>query len=246
MTTDDWRKKIKKLEGKGNKLVLEAIDKATREHGRCCENVLDTISLWYTKYATDGKITYSEALKLNRMLELVEDIKYDLDDSTEKEKAHLDVLLAALLALYSKDLDFSLSLNIFEQPWASDGILYPERLRDNKVLLLAYLQTDLKRAFARGDSLVQILAQVKKRFKTSTNSLSSQFESEATNYEGMMIRDWLVATGRDKYQWITILDGKQCEECNTMNGLIFYVKDFEPGVTAPQLHRHCRCQIGPA
>ena len=246
MTTDDWRKKIKKLEGKGNKLVLEAIDKATREHGRCCENVLDTISLWYTKYATDGKITYSEALKLNRMLELVEDIKYDLDESTKKEKAHLDVLLAALLALYSKDLEFSISLNIFEQPWAADGILYPERLRNNKVLLLAYLQTDLKRAFARGDSLVQILAQVKKRFKTSTNSLSSQFESESTNYEGMMIRDWLVATGRDKYQWITILDGKQCEECNTMNGLIFYVKDFEPGVTAPQLHRHCRCQIGPA
>ena len=246
MTTDDWRKKIKKLEGKGNKLVLEAIDKATREHGRCCENVLDTISLWYTKYATDGKITYSEALKLNRMLELVEDIKYDLDESTKKEKAHLDVLLAALLALYSKDLEFSISLNIFEQPWAADGILYPERLRNNKVLLLAYLQTDLKRAFARGDSLVQILAQVKKRFKTSTNSLSSQFESESTNYEGMMIRDWLVATGLDKYQSITILDGKQCEECNTMNGLIFYVKDFEPGVTAPQLHRHCRCQIGPA
>ena len=246
MTTDDWRKKIKKLEGKGNKLVLEAIDKATREHGRCCENVLDTISLWYTKYATDGKITYSEALKLNRMLELVEDIKYDLDESTKKEKAHLDVLLAALLALYSKDLEFSISLSIFEQPWAADGILYPERLRNNKVLLLAYLQTDLKRAFARGDSLVQILAQVKKRFKTSTNSLSSQFESESTNYEGMMIRDWLVATGLDKYQSITILDGKQCEECNTMNGLIFYVKDFEPGVTAPQLHRHCRCQIGPA
>lgn len=245
MTTAEWRKKIKKLEGKGNKLVLEAIDKAEKEHGKCCENVSDTISLWYTKYATDGKITYAEAVRLNRMLELIEDIEYDLDESTKEEEKHLDVLLAALLALYSKDLDYSLSLDIFRKSWASDGILYSERLWNNKALLLAYIQVDLKRALARGDSLGQILFQVRKRFKTSTNSLASQFESEATNYEGMMIRDWLVATGRDRYQWITILDGKQCEDCGSMNGLIFHIQDYEPGVTAPQLHRHCRCQIGP-
>lgn len=246
MTTSEWRKKIKKLEGKGNKLVLEAIDKAEKEHGKCCENVSDTISLWYTKYATDGKVTYTEAVRLNRMLELIEDIEYELDESTKEEEKHLDVLLAALLALYSKDLDYSLSLDIFRKPWASDGILYSERLWGNKALLLAYIQVDLKRAVARGDSLEQILAQVSKRFKTSTNSIGRMIRTEATAGESNMLKDWMLANGYSKYQWVTILDDRTCDVCESMNGLIFRLEDFEIGVTAPPSHPSCRCQICPA
>lgn len=246
MTLSDWLKKIKKLEGKGHELVLEAIEKAVEEHGKCCENVVDTISLWYTKYGTDGKITTAEVQRLNRMLELMEDIEYDLDQTTEEESYYLDVLLAALLALYAKDLDTSFSLELLKSVWAEDGIHYSDRIWNNKNKLLFYIRRDLKRAFARGDSLEDIIKQMRKRFNTSANAIKALVESEATAYEAEMMLEYMKSHGISHYYWLTIKDGKQCDECDMMDGLIFSVTEFERGVTAPPLHTHCRCQIVPA
>ena len=246
MTTEQWRKRIKKLEGEGHELVLEAIEKCEKEHGICCQNMIDTISRWYVKYAKDGKLNYLEAQRLGRMLELIDDIVYDLDDSTEEEENHLDILLAALLAMYGKEFDVSFSLDLLKVAWADDGILYSDRIWNNKNQLLAYIHKDLKQAFARGDSLADILKQMEKRFKTSTNVLKRLIQTEATAYEAAMMKDYLDKMGISKYRWITIQDGKQCEDCDTMNGLVFNTQAFERGVTAPPLHAHCRCQIVPA
>ena len=245
MTTYQWRERIKELEGEGHELVLETIDKCVKEHGSCCGNVCDIISLWFTKYAKDGRVTYSEAVRLNRMLELVEDIDYELEQSTTEEKQYLDVLLAALLAFYSKAVDKSFPLSLLNGIWASDGVHYSDRIWNNKQLLLTYIQTDLKRAFARGDSLEDIIKQMKKRFNTSENALERLIQTEATAYESEMLRDWMASMGYEQYQWITILDGKQCGECEGMNRLVFRLEDYERGVTAPPLHSHCRCQISP-
>ena len=239
------KKKIKKLEGKGHDLVLEAIEKAIREHGKCCENVIDTISLWYTKYGKDGRITSSEARRLNRMFELMEDIEYDLDQTTEEEKNHLDVLLAAILALYAKDLNMVFSLDLLKQVWAEDGIHYSDRIWDNKAKLMFYIRRDLKQAFARGDSLDEIAKQIRKRFKSSNNGLRNLFDSNVTSYEAIIMLEVAKSLAKSKYRWVTIKDGKQCDECDMMDGLIFNVSEFEVGVTAPQLHNHCRCQIIP-
>lgn len=245
MTSAEWREKLKDLEGEGHTLVLEYMEYALKEHGTCCENVCDTIAAWYSKYATDGKVSYSEAIRLNRMLELMDDVEEDLDTSTEKETNYIDLLLAAILALYSKRLKTPLSLELIKRVWASDGVLYSDRMWNNKTLLLAYINSDLKRALARGDSLPQILAKMRKRFNTSDANLTRLIQTEATAYEADMVREFMQNNGFSKYQWVTILDGKQCKECDVMDGLIFHIEDFERGVTAPPLHSHCRCQISP-
>lgn len=245
MSLEQWRKRIKQLEGDGHELVLDAIEKCEKEHGICCQNVIDTISLWYTKYAVDGKLNYLEAKRLGRMLELIDDIEYDLDDSTEEEENHLDILLAALLAMYSKEFGISFSLDLLKVSWADDGILYSDRLWNNKNQLLAYIHKDLKQAFARGDSLETIIKQMQKRFNTSTAALKRLIQTEATAYEAGIIKDYLEKMGLEFYQWVTIIDGKQCDDCDAMDGLVFNIQEFERGVTAPPLHSHCRCQIVP-
>lgn len=246
MTTSQWRKRIKKIEGSGHELVLETIDKVTIEHGICCEKVCDTIAAWFAKYATDGKISYAEAVRLNRMLELVDCIDDELETTTEEEDHYFELLVVALLALYSKRLDTELTIDDFQTQWMADGIWYSDNLKDNKIMLLFYIRNDLKQAFARGDKLSDILTQVRKRFKTSTNSLASLIQTLSTDYESAVMKTWLVATGHSKYVWITIQDGRQCDDCDAMDGLIFDVRDYERGVTAPSLHRRCRCQIAPA
>lgn len=246
MTTSQWRKRIVKLEGSGHDLVLETIEKCEIEHGKCCEKVCDAISAWFAKYATDGKVTYAEAVRLNRMLELVDCIDDELETTTDEEDHYIELLVAAVLALYSKKLDRELTVDMFMTQWMMDDIWYSNNLMDNKTMLLFYIRNDLKQAFARGDKLTDILAQVRRRFRTSTTSLASLIQTRCTDYEADIMKDWLVATGHSKYVWITINDGKQCDDCDGMDGLIFDVKDYERGVTAPTLHRHCRCQIAPA
>ena len=246
MTTEQWRQRIKKIEGSGHELVLETIDKVIKEHGTCCEKVCDTISAWFAKYATDGKISYAEAVRLNRMLELVDCIDDELETTTDEEDHHIELLVAALLALYSKKLDTELTVDTFQTQWTMDGIWYSNNLKDNKIMLLFYIRNDLKQAFARGDKLTDILAQVRKRFRTSANSLGSLIQTLSTDYESDVMRTWLAAMGHSKYIWITIQDGRQCDDCDAMDGLIFDVRDYERGVTAPSLHRRCRCQIAPA
>lgn len=246
MTISQWRKRIKKLEGSGHKLVLETIEKVKKEHGNCCEKVCDDIAAWFAKYATDGKVSYIEAVRLNRMLELIDCINTDLDVATEKEDDHIGLLVSSIIGLYSKKLDMEFVLDTFKTQWIVDGIWYSDNIKENKTMLLFYIKNDIKQALARGDKLPEILTQVRKRFKTSTTSMGSLIQTLCTDYESDILKNWLIATGHSKYVWITIQDGKQCDDCDVMDGLIFNVRDYERGVTAPALHRHCRCQIAPA
>lgn len=246
MSISQWRKRIEKLEGSGHELVLETIEKVVKEHGNCCENVCDAISAWFGKYATDGKVTYNEAVRLNRMLELIDCIDNELEVATEEEDNHIALLVASLLGLYSNKLGTELTLDTFKTQWILDGIWYSNNLKENKTMLLFYIRNDIKQALARGDKLPEILNQVRKRFKTSATSLGSLIQTLSTDYESDILKNWLIATGHSKYVWITIQDGRQCDDCDSMDGLIFDVRDYERGVTAPSLHRRCRCQIAPA
>lgn len=246
MSISEWRKRIKKLEGSGHSLVLKTIEKVVKEHGECCEKVCDAISAWFAKYATDGRVSYVEAVRLNRMLELIDCINDDLEVATEEEDNHIALLVASLLGLYSTKLGIDLTLDTFKTQWVTDEIWYPDNLKDNKLLLLFYIRNDLKQAIARGDTLPDILAQIRKRFKSSASGLQSLIQTRCTDYESDFLKYWLILTGHSKYVWITIQDGRQCDDCDAMDGLIFNVRDYERGVTAPSLHRRCRCQIAPA
>jgi SPP1 gp7 family putative phage head morphogenesis protein len=179
------------------------------------------------------------------MLELIDCIDDDLEETTEKEDNYFLLLLGALLGLYSKRLDTEVDFNAYKTKWMTDGIWYKDDLTNYKTTLLFYIRNDLKQALARGDKLPEILTQVRKRFRNSVTGLESLISTRCTDYESDILRDWIVATGHSKYVWITIQDGKQCDDCDAMDGLIFHIKDYERGVTAPTLHRRCRCQIAP-
>jgi SPP1 gp7 family putative phage head morphogenesis protein len=246
VTISQWRKRIEKLEGNGHELVLETIEKCEKEHGNCCENVCDAISAWFGKYATDGRVSYIEAVRFNRMLELIDCINDDLEVATEEEDHYISLLVGGLLGLYSTKLGIDLTLDMFKAQWSADGIWYSDNLKENKTTLLFYIRNDIKQALARGDKLPEVLTQVRKRFKSSTSGLGSLIQTRSTDYESDILKNWLIANGHSKYVWITIQDGRQCDDCDAMDGLIFDVKDYERGVTAPALHRRCRCQIAPA
>ena len=55
----------------------------------------------------------------------------------------------------------------------------------------------------------------------------------------------LEALGTEKYQILCTLDFQTCDKCGKMDGKVFDVKNYKPGITAPPFHDGCRCTTVP-
>ena len=51
--------------------------------------------------------------------------------------------------------------------------------------------------------------------------------------------------GVEKYQLVATLDLRTTEICISLDGKVFFVKDYERGVTAPPFHINCRTTTVP-
>lgn len=49
----------------------------------------------------------------------------------------------------------------------------------------------------------------------------------------------------EEYQIVAALDKYTCTKCATMDKRHFFMKDFQPGITAPPFHENCRCCVSP-
>ena len=49
----------------------------------------------------------------------------------------------------------------------------------------------------------------------------------------------------EKYEVVATLDEKTCDICAPLDGVVFPVPDYEPGVTANPFHPWCRCCTAP-
>ena len=48
-------------------------------------------------------------------------------------------------------------------------------------------------------------------------------------------------SGLKKYRFVATLDERTCPVCGRLDGQVFYLKDAQPGVNFPPMHRNCRC-----
>lgn len=67
-------------------------------------------------------------------------------------------------------------------------------------------------------------------------------------YEDLLLeaeeqRKQLDALGAEKYRILGTLDFETCSKCGKMDGKVFDLKDYKPGVNAPPFHNDCRCTI---
>lgn len=58
-------------------------------------------------------------------------------------------------------------------------------------------------------------------------------------------RKQLENSGAEKYEILATLDMETCDQCGKMDGKIFDLKDYKPGITAPPFHDGCRCTTTP-
>lgn len=213
------------------------------------DSLEDELRQFYSKYGKDGVVTYSEARKWSSkddhrrrltvlLLWINENFSGLLSDLSPKFKEFLEEVISKESNFFGVDVD---SEEILKEPWGADEATWLDRLDDDIAFWCAYILSDIKRAFIKGDTLDEILTQVTKRFKYMAHIMETLGLSESTAVGSIVRREIFRQLGITKYQFFTKPDERRCETCGAMHGLVFPMSAYEVGVTASPLHPRCRC-----
>lgn len=117
---------------------------------------------------------------------------------------------------------------------------YSSRLWKDKLSLLTELETGLKQAFIRGDSIDKTTKTVAAKLGSDFNKTRTLINTESAYIAQKATFDGYKATGVEQYQILATLDLHTSKLCRSLDLKIFNLSDKEIGVTAPPFHPNCR------
>ncbi|MGN1013828.1 MAG: minor capsid protein [Butyricicoccus sp.] len=144
-------------------------------------------------------------------------------------------------ALSQKQLDALLS-----KPWTSDGRTFTDRCWMGKQELLNGLQADLMQGMLRGDGLRKTTDRISKRFGASKYKAGRLAHTETTYFNGVANEQLYADIGVKHVEIIETLDSSTCDICAPLDGKIVPMSEYQPGITVPPFHPHCRGTTAPA
>ena len=206
---------------------------------------------FYSKYGTDGVVTYAEARKWigrtdhrRRLTALLVYVQENFDELQTKLTPEFREMLEKVIGKEVTFFDVD-SEDIADKPltesWGTDDKNWQEHLEDDIALWCAYILIDIKQSLLKGMSLDKVLAKLDKRFSSMEYVLTTLGLSESTAVGSMARRMIFQQLGIGKYQFYTKPDERRCETCGSMHGLVFPISAYEVGVTASPIHPRCRC-----
>lgn len=142
-------------------------------------------------------------------------------------------------------LDENKISKIISKPWTADGKNFSNRIWTSKDKLVNTLHTELTQATIRGDSLDQAVRNISKTMNTSKSQAGRLVMTESAFFASASQKDCFSDLGVEQYEIIATLDMKTSSICRDMDGKVFKMSDFKPGITAPPFHCWCRSCTAP-
>lgn len=142
-------------------------------------------------------------------------------------------------------LDTNIIKKVISKPWAPDELTFSDRIWKNKKELINSLQTDLTQSLIKGESPDKLIEKISKEFKTSKNKAARLVMTESAFFGSASRKDCFRDLGVTKYEIVATLDSHTSEICRELDGKVYDVKDYQPGITAPPFHIWCRSTTAP-
>lgn len=134
---------------------------------------------------------------------------------------------------------------LISKPWATDGKNFSDRIWSNRTSLINEVQTQLTRTFMLGKSPDDAIEAISKKMNSSLNQAGRLVMTESAYFSSQSQKDAFNSLDVDKYEIVATLDRRTSDICQDMDGQVFDMKNFEPGVTAPPFHPWCRTTTVP-
>ena len=126
---------------------------------------------------------------------------------------------------------------IIKHPWAQDGTNFSDRIWTNKDKLVRNLHTELTQNIIRGSSPQKAIDSLSKTMDVSRSQAGRLIMTESAAISSVAQKDCLKGLGVEKYEILATLDNLTSQICQDLDGKVFEMKEYEVGVTAPDVYK---------
>lgn len=135
---------------------------------------------------------------------------------------------------------------LLSKPWTTDGRTFSDRIWLKKRELVGTIHKELTQGLLRGDSPQKITDAIKSRFKVSRYQAGRLVNTETTYFNAVAAKETYKELGVKNVEILETLDSITCAFCASMDRKVVPMSEFQPGVTVPPFHPHCRGTTVPA
>ncbi len=199
-------------------------------------------------------ISRLEALKLQtqQSLELMFGNQLDSIDTTMK-RIYLDGYYHTAYELQKgfgigwdiAGLDQRKIEKVIRKPWAVDSKNFSKRIWGNKEKLISEVHREITQDIILGRDPQKAIDNISKKMNTSKVNAGRLIMTEEAYFSSAAQKDCFQDLGVEQYEIVATLDSHTSDICQNLDGQVFPMKDFEPGVTAPPFHVYCRSTTVP-
>ena len=162
------------------------------------------------------------------------------------ESGYIDDMTSLAERIFKIELDaFNVNLDdlddIIKTPWGLDELYFGDRIKINCDKLRAQLASEVKQKIASGAKYEDVIADVERRIEIAKRAAKNSILTESSALNTIARHEIFKSLGVTKWKYYAQRDERTCEVCGSMHGKTFLINAFEIGVTAPPLHRNCRC-----
>lgn len=119
---------------------------------------------------------------------------------------------------------------------------FEERLLANREKLADYLNNDIAKGIARGDSYDKLSKQIRDRFDgVSRRSAYRLLYTEGTRMFNRANSEAFAEVGINQYRYCTAGDNRVCSDCKALDGNVYDISEASDGTNYPPMHPWCRC-----
>ena len=238
---------IKQLAEDENELTEEEILVLLAALHTTLDELEKEIRLFYQKYGKDGIVTYAEAKQwvsstnhVRRMVFLNQGIADIVTDGFNNFEQTFRFTLTNIIEKEAKFFGITVDIDeLLNTPWGVDGLTALERLSIHRKKHILNVNCNLKRSILRGDSIFDVLDEMSKYGDKMDWQLTRLLRSESNAMSSIVHKQGFIANGYTHYKFVHV-DRCSCEQCESMEGKIFPIEEYEVGITANPLHSNCK------
>lgn len=134
---------------------------------------------------------------------------------------------------------------VLSKPWAADGYNFSARIWNSKTKLIGEVHNELSKNLLTGADPQKAIDSLAKKMGTSKSNAGRLVMTEQAYFSSAAQKDCFNDLDVEEYEVVATLDSHTSDICRSLDGKVFKMSDYKPGVTAPPFHVYCRSTTAP-
>lgn len=134
---------------------------------------------------------------------------------------------------------------VLSKPWAVDGYNFSTRIWNSKTKLIGEVHNELSKNLLTGADPQKAIDSLTKKMGTSKSNAGRLVMTEQAYFSSAAQKDCFNDLDVEEYEIVATLDSHTSDICRSLDGKVFKMSDYKPGVTAPPFHVYCRSTTAP-